>query len=450
MITMKRSVSVLAAATLMLAAGCGRERNHGITWAPAQEIGAGAAPVFALSPSGRLALAWVSAPAGGTDGRLFVQSVASGGVAEQPARGGAVELRDPLGSLSIYGEVPPKIAFGPDGSLYAAYLVTRVVPGMRWPQNALRFAVSQDGGATWDEPQTVTGDTVFGSYDDHALHVATDGTIYLSWLAEVKPDTSHTFFARSSDGGKTWSKPATIDSDLSCPCCRTAMTTGPEGELYVAWRKRFPDGTAEDRDIVVARSEDHGATWSRPVRVHTDAWKVDYCPDAGPSIKVTRDGTLRVAWWTGKDGAAGTQYTESRDGGRTFSAPVPLGLAQHSRAAHIQLAQNDAAPGLIATAWDDGTLETPRIMLRLSRDGGRTFEAAQPVSAPAMAAGYPVIVLRADTVLVAWQERTLNAAAADSAAHASMNRNDPAAYVNSVGALHIVMRRGVIAEAQSH
>ena len=227
-----------------------------------------------------------------------------------------MELRDPLGSLSIYGEVPPKIAYGPDGTLYAAYLVSKVVPGMRWPQHALRFAVSRDGGAHWDTPTTVTGDSVFGSYDDHALQVAPDGTIYLSWLAEAAPDTSHTYFARSTDRGKTWSAPRIIDQDRSCPCCRTAMASGPNGAVYVAWRKRFP---GDERDIVVAKSMDRGATWGAPVRVHVDAWQVSYCPDAGPSIKVGRDGTVHMAWWTGREGRAGTQYAQSRDGGATYS-----------------------------------------------------------------------------------------------------------------------------------
>jgi hypothetical protein len=174
--------------------------------------GGGAAPVLAASTSGRLAMAWVSAPNGGSDGRLYVRPDARG-IASAPA----AELRDSLGNLSIYGEVPPKIAFGPDSTLYAAYLVTRIVRGMRWPQNALRFAVSRDGGAHWGAPATVTRDNVFGSYDDHALYVTPDGTIYLSWLAEAKHDTSHTYFARSTDGGKTWSTPTVVDLDPSCP-----------------------------------------------------------------------------------------------------------------------------------------------------------------------------------------------------------------------------------------
>ncbi|HEY7233301.1 MAG TPA: sialidase family protein [Gemmatimonadaceae bacterium] len=416
-----------------------------VVWSPAKVLtsptGGGAAPVFAVSPSGNLALAWVSAPNGGSDGRLYVRSDAA-----QPDTSRPVELRDPLGSLSIYGEVPPKVAFAPNGALYAAYIVTKLVPGKRWPQNALRFAVSRDGGAHWDTPTTVTGDSVFGSYDDHALHVAPDGTIYLSWLAMASDDTSHAYFSRSADGGKTWSKPAVIDQDRACPCCRTTMASGPDGALYVAWRKRFAAPGGEERDIVVAKSTDKGVSWNAPVRVHADAWKVNYCPDAGPSVKVGRDGTVHVAWWTGKEGSAGTQYARSGDGGRTFSAPVALGLAQYSRAAHIQVTLGSGIDSsLVVATWDDGTRRVPQVVTRISRDAGRTFGPAITVSDSQHEAGYPVVAVRGDTIVVAWQERTLAAAAAESASLAKKDTLDPATYVNNVGALQVVTRRGVIA-----
>ena len=181
--------------------------------------------------------------------------------------------------------------------------------------------------------------------------------------------------------------------------------------------------------------------------MHTDAWSANYCPDAGPSVKVGPDGTVHVAWWTGKDGRAGTQYARSTDGGGTFSAPVALGLAEHSRAAHIQLALGEGGgvdSGLVVAAWDDGTRQIPQVVVRVSRDYGRTFAPGAAVSAAGNEAGYPVVTLRGDTVLVAWQERSLAAAAADSVARKAKDMNDPSTYVNAVGAMQVVTRSGVV------
>src|SRR4029079_7772909 len=95
--------------------------------------------------------------------------------------------------------------------------------------------------------------------------------------------------------------------------------------------------SASIRAIVAARSNDQGATWSQPVRVHEDDWKFDACPHAGPAIATDARGTLHVTWWTGKDGNAGFFYAQSPDGGKTFGEAIALGTAQYSRPAHVQL-----------------------------------------------------------------------------------------------------------------
>src|SRR5690606_7506920 len=133
----------------------------------------------------------------------------------------------------------------------------------------------------------------------HNLLVASDGTVFVSWLdsrrdeqgtetesegaavetaaapATPGPDVR---VAVSTDGGRSFD-PSTIVDMQTCPCCRTAMAVGPDGSLYVAWRKIYP---GDVRDIVVARSRDRGATWDEPVRVAADDWVFPGCPHAGP------------------------------------------------------------------------------------------------------------------------------------------------------------------------
>jgi hypothetical protein len=100
---------------------------------------AGAAPMIALSPNGARSVAWIAAPNAGTDGRLYVST--------DGAR--ATELRDTLGGIEPHGESPPKLSYGPDGTLYALYAVARLEAGRRFPFTTLRMASSTDGGRTW-------------------------------------------------------------------------------------------------------------------------------------------------------------------------------------------------------------------------------------------------------------------------------------------------------------
>jgi hypothetical protein len=370
-------------------------------------------------------LAWVSAPDSGTDARLYV---AVDG--RRPS-----EIRDSLGPVEAHGESPPKLAFGPDGALDVIYVVPRVLPGRRFPLAALRFIRSTDGGKSWRRPVNVTDDAEFGTHNFHALLAAPDGSIYVSWL-DSRTGTSGAWLTRSADGGRTWEPSRRVGSGEACPCCRTALAVAPSGALYIAWRMVLP---GDVRDVVVARSDDHGHTWQEPVRVHADNWVYPGCPHAGPSLQVDSTGRVHVAWWTGKTGAAGVAYARSDDGGRSFNAPVPLGIANYSRPAHVQLGLGRG--GVVAAAWDDGTMETPRIVMRLSRDGGASFGPVQDVSAAGVQAGFPAVAVGDSMLTLVWSEDR-GAAAPQPAEH----RMSDSAMLHPVGNAQVMLREAIFGD----
>jgi len=424
----------------------------------------GTAPMFAVSSTGKQAVAWVSAPNGGSDGRLYIS------VAGAPP----IEIRDSLGPIEVHGESPPKLAYAPNGALVAVYIVGKEVPGQRFPLSALRVVTSSDDGKTWSTPATVTDGDVFGSHSFHALHAAEDGSIYVSWLG--KPDApadsgakpknaakemasmdgmgsmagmdhgshsaSASWITRSIDGGKTWSPRVRVDMGEACPCCRTGLaTSSKDGMLYMSWRHVFPGSI---RDIVVAHSSDHGATWSEPVRVHADDWKFDACPHAGPAIATDDKGTLHVTWWTGKEGDAGVFYAQSTDGGKTFASPVALGVAKYSRPAHVQMAL--ASNNRVIVTWDDGTKQVPQVVVRVSHDGGVRFSEPSILSAAGRAATFPVLGIVGDSLSVAWSEVSAASSKATTAAADSAKAQDPKAAkgLEAVGDAQVFVRRGIL------
>jgi peroxiredoxin len=446
----------------------------------------GAAPILAFSRDGHRATAWVSAPDGGVDGRLYVSVADAAGTF-----GPAVAIQDPLGPIEAHGEAPPKLVWRLDAagraSLGALYVVGKLVPGRRFPASSLRFVRSDDGGGTWSSPVTVTDDSTgaraldrdFGSFNFHALHAAPDGTLHAAWL-DGRHGASAVYTTHSRDAGATWAPnvrvvPGTSAAAEACPCCRTAIAADARGTVYLAWRAVLPadgpdaalvhDSTTADahahhgggsraavRDLVVARSDDGGVTWGNPVRVAADDWVFDGCPHAGPSLALDAQDRLHVSWWTGKPGGAGVYYARSGDGGSTFSAPLPLGVAEQSRPAHVQLAlltRGSAAPVLVA-AWDDGTRQVPQVVVRASNNGGDSFSEAVAVSDPAQAAAFPVLGLLegaegAAALFVAWSEQAASDAAA--AAQARPDMRDPTAQMGlpQVGRTQVLVRRGLVA-----
>jgi hypothetical protein len=461
--SVKPVVKVASFVTLAIAAvaGCRATHHPPLRFGDATTLSTpttvGTAPMFAVSSSGSEAVAWVSAPNGGTDGRLYVSVNAAP----------PVEIRDSLGPIEAHGESPPKLAYAPNGSLYAVYVVGKEEPGQRFPLSALRLVSSTTNGKTWSAPITVTDGDPFGSHSFHALHVDGSGTVYVAWLGKPEgapanaaskasmpaaagmadmagmanmPGMDHTasasWITRSTDGGATWSPRVRVDTGEACPCCRTALATAGDGTLYMAWRHIYPGSV---RDIVVARSADHGTTWSEPVRVHVDDWKFDACPHAGPAIAVDSAGTLHVAWWTGKEGNAGVFYARSSDGGKTFTAPTALGAAQFSQPAHVQLAL--ARPDRVVVTWDDGTLQIPRVVARLSSDGGTHFAAPVTLSAEGRSASFPVVGISGDSIAIAWSESAPNGGGAPAAQAAPAGRMAPKG-LDAVGNAQVLVRRG--------
>jgi hypothetical protein len=194
------------------------------------------------------------------------------------------------------------------------------------------------------------------------------------------------------------------------------------------------------REIVVARSSDRGTTWSEPVRVQNDQWQVDACPHAGPALAVDSRNRLHVTWWSGKEGAAGVFYARSDDGGKSFAHVTPLGTAEFSQPAHVQLALGDS--GVVAVAWDDGTLQTPRIALRISRDGGDDFSPTHYTSVEGRAASFPVLALNGKRLTVAWTEQSADYARTVAAERPDMKDPHASMGLPQVGESEVLVRSG--------
>ena len=423
----------IAIALLICAAACRPESR--VTLAEARPVSTrtsvGAAPMVAVSAGGPRATAWVSAPGGGSDGRLYVAVDSGTGATAAP-----VELSDPLGPIEAHGEAPPKLAYGADGSLYALYVVGKEVPGRRFPLSALRFTRSADGGRTWTAPASVTDAAEFGSYNFHAMLVAPDGAVYVAWL-DGRNGKSAAYVTHSTDGGRSWAPNTRMGAGEACPCCRTALAAGANGVVYAAWRNVAPGNV---RDVVVARSSDGGRTWGDAVPVHADNWVFDGCPHAGPALQVDARGRLHATWWTGRPSAAGVYYAYSDDGGRTFSEPEAMGTAGFSRPAHVQLALGDS--GRVVAAWDDGTVKLPRVLLRVSRDGGASWGAAEAVSAEGRVATFPVLAVSGRRLTVLWSDESPSDAEHEAQGHPNMKDPNARMGLPRVGQRRVVARDG--------
>jgi hypothetical protein len=361
--------------------------------------GLGNANVTLASDGAWVAAAWAASGAKGTD--IYVA------VSTDGARtfGSPVRVNDIDGDATVNGEQPPRVLL--NGTTVDVLWVSK-----RDGVAGIRAAASTDGGRTFAPARSITPAGLEGARGWESAALAADGSVHAVWLdgrhaapmdhskpaagghqhVDMRQDVYHAMW-RGAD--------APVETPVAsnvCFCCKTAVATHG-GDVYVAWRHLFPGGV---RDIAIARSTDGGRTFLDPVRVSEDNWKIDACPDDGPSLAIDAQGTLQVAWptlVTGPDGPRMAIFqAASRDGGVTFSPRVRVDAATGGPA-HPRIAAAGSG-GPAAIVWDELAQGARSVMVRTAgAPSGRAVSRGRIAS-------YPAITAAGDGFLVAWTDQS--------------------------------------------
>jgi hypothetical protein len=176
----------------------------------------------------------------------------------------------------------PAIAFGPDGVAYYACFGYQATA----PYNvALLMSRSTDGGRTWlsgDSAEPLTQVSLWqgngiskgstGQFPDHEqMHVAADGTIYVTW-AQFTGNSSHSpvYVSTSRDGGRSFTLAQKVTSGSVRSDQDQRIVTDPStGYAYLTFDNSIQGGKGTAMYLSV--SKDRGTTWSAPVQFGTFA-----------------------------------------------------------------------------------------------------------------------------------------------------------------------------------
>ena len=186
---------------------------------------------------------------------------------------------------------------------------------------------------------------------------------------------------------------------------RVAFAPGNSRQVYILWQEIIFSGGSHGGDILFARSEDAGATFSQPVnlsrsiagdgkgRINRDVWH-----NGSLDIAAGPDGALYAAW-TEYEGAL--WVARSRDAGQSFAPLVRIEERQPARAPSLAL----AADGTVYLAWTVGEDSAADIRLAKSTDRGASFAPAQVVEKTRSYSDAPKIVVdRAGILHLAYAE----------------------------------------------
>jgi hypothetical protein len=252
---------------------------------------------------------------------------------------------------------------------------------------------STDRGTTWSFVSTVStgnnNDKELMWIDTHSTSPFKDN-IYLAW---DQPGGGMRF-ARSTNKGGTWSAVTNLSTDAAIGA---HLTTGPSGELYVAW----PDTTT--REIRIRKSTDGGATFAatKVIATTNDSFEIAipamcqrkaliYVSLGVDRSNGPRQGSVYAAW-TDRNGTAADPdcagitavsnsniyFSRSTDGGNTWSTPLIIHTDPPQTDQFNQWMDVDPDDGTIHAIYydtrDDSGRQKANVYYIASQDGGTTW-----------------------------------------------------------------------------
>ena len=296
----------------------------------------------------------------------------------------------------------PGVAFDTHGNVYYSYIVVFFNRSFRSVQGTeMAVAKSSDGGKTWPQVTFFNFNSGSGKFNDKP-YIAVDtnpqspfrDSVYVAWdnasnNAGKSSANNALLFARSTDGGLTFSSPLTLNTLTGGPNAVIGADpfVGPNGEVYVSWHD------IQQNRLMVNSSFDGGVTFGKQ---RTIAPTIVAFDDGIPAMASRRAllypacdtdrsgganrGTLYCSWMD-ETAANGTDVfvSHSTDRGASWSTQVrvnddPTGVRKDQ---FNQWLSVDPITGSINLSWNDARNDPADIKTDIffsqSTNGGLSF-----------------------------------------------------------------------------
>lgn len=344
--------------------------------------------------------------------------------------------------------------FAPNGDLWRVWALN----------SSIYFQTSMDNGETFSAISRVTIDEEkISARNENRPKIAFDKHqgVYLSWATpKEKKHTADIRFSYSSDYGKTFTKPVTVNDDnLLTGHSFNEMLVTEEGEVSIVWldsrlshqlrlqgkktngsalflgkanyRKnetRFVNEQLANNTCVCCRIamdyNNHGELavfWRHiygdnirefalltlaqgehaqqvPYQISYDRWKINGCPHQGGAISINENNRYHMVWFNQGEVGKGIFYASSNDQGKSLTKPISVGV-QAAQAAHPHLNTNGSNIDIV---WTQFTGTEHELWHQTSNDNGKSFSQAEMIAKAFNGSDRPFIVKKGKVSYVSW------------------------------------------------
>jgi len=356
-------------------------------------------PSIALGPSNQIYIVWVDCrndPPCETDTDIYFARSADGGQ--------SFDAEVLVSDDGTFFANAPKIAAYSSGSIYAVWHDDRM--GDSWD---VYLSKSEDGGGSF-LPSVRVNDYVSSVYQyEPDLAVDSSGNIYVSWNryyydADLEQWDYDVVMAKSTNGGTTFGTHVKVN-DGSDWQYKSSIKVGPSGNVYVAWTDRRNGGIS---DVYFAKSIDGGGTFSTNARINQYTEQ----SQGYPEMALDEDEFIYVVWNDSrnlyKKNGRDVFMARSLDLGDSFEPEIKINDAKIPAAFEYFYPTITAwGKGHVAIAWEDKREGTYDVYLTRSDNGGSSFRPSWRLnSAEKGSQSVPDIVMDAmGHVHCAWRDK---------------------------------------------
>ncbi|MDX1402326.1 MAG: sialidase family protein [Kiloniellales bacterium] len=270
-----------------------------------------------------------------------------------------------------------------------------------------------DGKGRLEEPVNVSkSPQIFSWLPRMVIAPGEASEVYILWQEIIFSGGSHggeILFARSANGGRTFSQAINLSNSIagdgkgrltlrSWHNGSLDLAISPQGNLYAAWSEY-------EGNLWFSRSTDRGSSFSDPLLI---AGGPDAKPARGPSLSVSAEGAVYLAWTVGEDRAANIHFAMSEDSGRSFSATRTVFESDgHADAPKIAV-DGRGTVHLVYAESPAGPFQRYHIRYTQLDGRGRILMEPSEISGPSMTgfeiSGFPALSLDGeDNIYVAWE-----------------------------------------------
>lgn len=247
-------------------------------------------------------------------------------------------------------------------------------------------------------------ESLYDYVDDPTVAIDDHGAVAVAWVDQARKDVFFQRFSPDSDSSKPATKPINVSGNPATFSWlpRIIIAQNTPRQVFILWQEIIFSGGSHGGDILFARSEDGGATFSKPInlsqseggdgkgRIHREVWH-----NGSLDLAVGVDGPIYAAW-TEYDGQL--WFSRSTDGGKNFSSARHIAGGNGSKPARAP-ALATAPEDRVHLAWTVGEDDSADIRVATSVDGGATFGKPHIVDASDGYSDAPKLIVDSEGVL---------------------------------------------------